>query len=73
MIAAMSCWIAWQLYDEIVALHPEWHNKDLNEDAIKAVMTISSSDGSQLAIKASETVTFRPDTRRFLPWSCIIS
>ena len=49
MIVAMSRRIAAQLYDEIIALRPEWHSDDLNEGAIKVVMTASSSDGPQLA------------------------
>lgn len=49
MIVAMSRRIAAQLYDEIISLRPEWHSDNLNEGAIKVVMTASSSDGPQLA------------------------
>jgi len=49
MIVAMSRRIAAQLYDDIIALRPEWHSDDLNDGAIKVVMTASSSDGPQLA------------------------
>ncbi|MBZ0099743.1 MAG: DUF3387 domain-containing protein, partial [Taibaiella sp.] len=45
MIVAMSRRIAAELYNEIVALKPEWHNDDLTKGAIKVVMTASSSDG----------------------------
>ncbi|MEW6510847.1 MAG: type I restriction endonuclease subunit R [Bacteroidota bacterium] len=45
MIVAMSRRIAVDLYNEIVALRPDWHNDDLNKGVIKVVMTASSSDG----------------------------
>ncbi|MBI2120172.1 MAG: type I restriction endonuclease subunit R [Parcubacteria group bacterium] len=44
MVVAMSRRIAVDLYNEIVALRPAWHNTDLAEGAIKVVMTASSSD-----------------------------
>ena len=44
MIVAMSRRIAANLYREIIALRPEWHNDDLSKGAIKVVMTSSSSD-----------------------------
>lgn len=44
MIVAMSRRIAVDLYREIVALRPEWHNEDLEKGAIKVVMTANSSD-----------------------------
>jgi type I restriction enzyme, R subunit len=45
MIVAMSRRIAVDLYNEIIALKPEWHNDDLDKGIIKVVMTASSSDG----------------------------
>jgi len=44
MIVAMSRRIAVALYDEIIALRPQWHNEDLKDGALKVVMTSSSSD-----------------------------
>ncbi len=44
MIVAMSRRIAVELYQEIVALRPTWHNPDLDKGKIKVVMTASSSD-----------------------------
>ncbi len=44
MIVAMSRRIAVALYDEIIALRPEWHSDDLKAGALKVVMTSSSSD-----------------------------
>ncbi|HAT72852.1 MAG TPA: DEAD/DEAH box helicase [Elusimicrobia bacterium] len=44
MIVAMSRRIAVALYNEIVALRPEWHSEDLKAGALKVVMTSSSSD-----------------------------
>jgi len=44
MIVAMSRRIAAELYNEIVALRPEWHDDDFNKGVIKVVMTSASSD-----------------------------
>lgn len=44
MIVAMSRRIAVELYEEIVALRPDWHSPDLDKGKIKVVMTASSSD-----------------------------
>ncbi len=48
MVVAMSRRIAAQLYQEIIALRPEWHHDDLDKGCIKVVMTTSSSDGPEL-------------------------
>lgn len=48
MIVAMSRGIAVDLYNEIIALRPDWHDNDLNKGSIKVVMTASSSDGPQM-------------------------
>jgi type I restriction enzyme R subunit len=48
MIVAMSRDICVQLYDEIVALRPEWHHPDSEKGAIKIVMTGSASDKAAL-------------------------
>lgn len=44
MVVAMSRRIAVELYQEIVALRPEWHSEDDEEGAIKVIMTGSASD-----------------------------
>ncbi len=44
MIVCMSRRICVDLYDEIIALRPEWHNKEDNKGIIKVIMTGSSSD-----------------------------
>lgn len=44
MIVTMSRRIAVALYDEIIALRPQWHNEYLRHGALKVVMTSSSSD-----------------------------
>lgn len=49
MIVTMSRRIAAELYKEIIAIRPEWHNADLNKGAIKVVMTSASSDGPDIA------------------------
>lgn len=48
MVVAMSRRIAADLYKEIIALKPEWHNDDLGKGVIKVVMTTSSSDGVEM-------------------------
>ncbi len=45
MIVSMSRRIAVELYNEIIALKPDWHNDDLDKGVIKVIMTASSSDG----------------------------
>jgi type I restriction enzyme R subunit len=49
MIVAMSRRIAADLYKEIIALHPDWHDDDLKKGAIKIVMTTNSADGPEIA------------------------
>ncbi|MBI2954380.1 MAG: type I restriction endonuclease subunit R [Chloroflexi bacterium] len=48
MIVAMSRRIAVALYDEIIALRPQWHSEDPNLGVLKVVMTSSSSDKMEL-------------------------
>lgn len=49
LIVTMSRRIAVELYNEIIALKPEWHSDDMNKGAIKVVMTSASSDGPAIA------------------------
>ena len=49
MVVCMSRRIAAELYAEIVALRPQWHNADLAKGKLKVVMTASSDDGPELA------------------------
>ena len=44
MIVGMTRNICVKLYNEIVALKPEWHNDDLDKGAIKVIMTSTSDD-----------------------------
>lgn len=44
MIVTMSRRIAVALYNEIIAIRPEWHSEDLKSGVLKVVMTSSSSD-----------------------------
>jgi len=48
MIVAMSREICVHLYNEIVALRPDWHEEDPEQGAIKVVMTGSASDKALL-------------------------
>ncbi|WLE98150.1 MAG: type I restriction endonuclease subunit R [Candidatus Electrothrix communis] len=49
MIVAMSRRIAADLYREIIALQPGWHNDELSKGTIKVVMTAKSSEGGEIA------------------------
>ncbi len=44
MIVGMTRNICVKLYNEIIALKPEWHNDDLDKGMIKVIMTSSSDD-----------------------------
>ncbi|MEI8271462.1 MAG: type I restriction endonuclease subunit R, partial [Paludibacter sp.] len=44
MIVGMTRTICVRLYNEIIALRPEWHHADLDKGVIKVVMTSSSDD-----------------------------
>ena len=44
MIVCMSRRIAVELYQEIIKLRPDWHDKDKKKGEIKVVMTSASSD-----------------------------
>lgn len=48
MVVAMSREICVHLYNEIVALRPDWHHEDPEKGAIKIVMTGSASDKALL-------------------------
>lgn len=48
MIVAMSREICVHLYNEIVALRPDWHDEDPEKGAIKIIMTGSASDKALL-------------------------
>jgi len=48
MVVGMSRDICAQLYSEIIALRPEWHDSDPEKGAIKVVMTGSASDRALL-------------------------
>ncbi len=48
MIVTMSRTICARLYDQIVALRPEWHSDDHKSGVIKVIMTASASDKPEL-------------------------
>ena len=48
LVVTMSRDICVRLYDEIVALRPDWHSDDHSEGKIKVVMTASASDKPHL-------------------------
>ena len=47
MIVCMSRRICVDLYNELVALRPEWHNSDDKKGFVKVIMTGSSSDSKE--------------------------
>ena len=48
MMVVFSRQICVDLYNEIIKLRPEWHSDNINEGAIKIVMTGSASDASEM-------------------------
>lgn len=48
MIVVSSRQICVDLYNQIIALHPEWHSDNINEGVIKIVMTGSASDTPEM-------------------------
>jgi len=65
MIVAMSREIAVHLYNEIVALRPEWHDDDPDKGAIKVVMTGSASDRALLQPHIHNKQTKKRFEKRF--------
>ena len=65
MIVAMSRDICAQLYNEIVALRPEWHDNDPEKGAIKVVMTGSAADKALLQQHIYNKQTKKNLERRF--------
>ncbi|WP_289102822.1 type I restriction endonuclease subunit R [uncultured Marinobacter sp.] len=65
MIVAMSREIAVHLYNEIVALRPEWHDDDPEKGAIKIVMTGSASDRALLQPHIHNKQTKKRFEKRF--------
>lgn len=65
MIVAMSRDICAQLYNEIVALRPEWHDDDPEKGAIKVVMTGSAADKALLQPHIYNKQTKKNLERRF--------
>ncbi len=49
MVVAMSRRIAAELYEQIIALRPNWHSDDPTKGVVKIVMTTSSSDGALIS------------------------
>jgi type I restriction enzyme, R subunit len=48
MIVCMSRDICARLYDQIIQLRPDWHSDDIEQGAIKVIMTSSASDYEHL-------------------------
>lgn len=65
MIVAMSREICVGLYDAIVALRPDWHDKDPEKGALKIVMTGSASDPAHLQPHIHNRATKKRLEKRF--------
>ncbi|MBW4980610.1 type I restriction endonuclease subunit R [Marinobacter adhaerens] len=65
MIVAMSREIAVHLYNEIVALRPNWHDDDSEKGTIKVVMTGSASDRALLQPHIHNKQTKKRFEKRF--------
>ena len=49
MFVTASRRIADKVFEEIIQLHPSWHNPDLKKGKIKVVMSAASSEGPEIA------------------------
>ncbi|TQV74534.1 type I restriction endonuclease subunit R [Exilibacterium tricleocarpae] len=65
MIVAMSRDICANLYNEIVALRPQWHDADPEKGAIKVIMTGSAADKKLLQPHVYSQATKKRLARRF--------
>lgn len=65
MIVGMSREICVHLYNEIIAIRPEWHNNDPEKGTIKIVMTGSASDKPFLQTHIYNTQTKKRLEKRF--------
>lgn len=65
MIVAMSRTICAQLYNEIVALRPDWHDDDPEKGAIKVIMTGSAADSPLLIPHIYNKATKKRLEKRF--------
>ncbi|MCP1367098.1 HsdR family type I site-specific deoxyribonuclease, partial [Halomonas sp. BBD48] len=65
MIVAMSRTICAQLYNEIVALRPDWHDDDPEKGAIKVIMTGSAADSPLLTPHIYNKTTKKRLEKRF--------
>ena len=65
MIVTMSRAICVRLYDQIVALRPEWHSDDHKSGEIKVIMTASASDKPELQPHHTSRVQKKDLEKRF--------
>jgi type I restriction enzyme R subunit len=65
LVVAMSREACVNLYDEIVALRPDWHSEDPSQGVIKIVMTGSSSDKPHIRAHAHSKEMRRLIEKRF--------
>lgn len=65
MMVAMNREICVDLYDAIIAIHPEWHDPDPNKGAIKIVMTGSAADKAKMQPHIYDKKTKKLFEKRF--------
>jgi type I restriction enzyme R subunit len=65
MAVCMSRAICMNLYDEIVALRPDWHSEDDSAGFVKVVMTGSVSEGERIASHARTKARREALARRY--------
>lgn len=65
MLVCMSREICVHMYNAIIALKPEWHSEDLNQGAIKIIMTGSAADPELLRPHIYNAQTKKLLERRF--------
>lgn len=65
MVVCMSRGICMDLYDEIVALSPDWHANDDEAGLVKVVMTGSAGEGERIAQHARTKARRETLARRF--------
>lgn len=65
MIVCMSRRIAVELYEAIIKIRPDWHDKDLQKGSLKVVMTSSSSDPENWQIHSTTKQNRKALAERF--------
>ena len=65
MVVCISRQVCMDLYDEIIALRPQWHSEDDETGFVKVVMTGSGAEGERVAFHAKTKARREALARRF--------